>query len=58
MPFKSSHAKHPHREFERLANVPFNEPVFVLRAQDVFAAELVERWCDMAAECKVEPAKG
>ncbi len=31
-----------------IANAADDEPVFVLRAQDVFAAYLVRQWADMA----------
>jgi hypothetical protein len=39
-----------------------DEPVFILRAQDVFAAHLVERWAELAASAgcnhiKVREAK-
>ena len=37
---------HPH--VAAIAHIPGNEPIFVLRAQDKFAIEVVEYWCVLA----------
>src|ERR1700730_3563327 len=34
-----------------------DEPVFILRAQDIFAPDLVREWADLAEECAPEKAR-
>ena len=37
-------------KYDCLDKLSDNEPYFVLRAQDVFAAHLVDSWCDLAEQ--------
>jgi hypothetical protein len=40
-----------------LVDVYTDEPVFVLRAQDTFAADLVERWANLAEASRCPAGK-
>ncbi len=42
---------------EKLRQMPTDEPVFVLRAQDLLAADVVRIWADRAAEAGVNDPK-
>lgn len=37
--------------------VPYDEPLFLLRGQDVLAADIVDLWCDKAEKAGVPKAK-
>lgn len=41
----------------KLASSDNREPFFVIRAQDVFSAHLVDAWCDLAVSARVPPEK-
>lgn len=34
---------------DRLAGIPIDEPIFILRASDMLAAPMVKHWCDVHA---------
>lgn len=45
--------------YEKVRNqkIKDDEPVFILRAQDVLAPMVVEYWAELAAKMKVKPEK-
>ncbi len=45
------------KQIEAMKNWPKNEPVFVLRGQDILAGNIVDMWADEAESVGVDPDK-
>ena len=52
--------KHPHEKYNHIQDptgkIGANEPVFLLRAQDAFAPDVVTHWCELCEKEKLDPA--
>ena len=53
--------KHAHEKYDRIQDpegkIPEDEPVFLLRGQDIFAADVVEYWAELAEKGGVAPER-
>lgn len=45
------------QRLQAIAKIPDDEPIFILRAQDALAAEMVERWAIHARAASVDHDK-
>ena len=57
---KRSIMKHERSDYNRIQDpehkIPEDEPVFVLRAQDMLAPDTIDNWCNYADEAGADPA--
>ena len=44
-------------EKQRIKAIPDEEPIFILRAQDVSAPDVIEFWCELATTLGVRSGK-
>lgn len=44
-------------EKQRIGRIPDEEPIFILRGQDILAPETIEFWCQLAEKAGVSPSR-